>query len=296
MTQPTEHDPQTALLRDRYAQALSTGDGDEARRIAGDAIDRGLDPAAIYFRIFGPALTEIGEAWLRGELTIAAEHHATSITLRQIAYVGEAWRPKRKKPNGARAVVAAVEGEMHAVGVRMISDLFHMDGWEVADLGQDNPTDDLVEMVGERRPDLVILSLSRPDRIPEASRAAARLKALDHAPAVFVGGSGLSHGPRAASIPADLVSASPIEALRAARQIVGIAGGQATLHDHLSALGQRILELRKTRGWSQQELALRASLDRTYVSAVEKGRQNITIGAAVRIADALETSLSDLIG
>ncbi len=45
-----------------------------------------------------------------------------------------------------------------------------------------------------------------------------------------------------------------------------------------------------------QELALRASLDRTYVSAVEKGRQNIMIGAALRIADALNASLSDLIG
>lgn len=296
MTQPAEHHQQTALLKDRYAQALSAGDGDEARRIAGDSIDRGLDPATIYFRIFGPALNEIGDAWLRGELTIAAEHHATSITLRQIAYVSEAWRPKRREGNGAAVVVAAVEGEMHAVGARMIADLFHVDGWDVADLGQDNPTDDLVALVDERRPDLVVLSLSRPDRIPVAARAAARLKALDHAPAVFVGGPGLLDVPEAESIAADLVSASPLEALSAARQLVGIAGGRKTLDDHLSTMGSRILDLRRQRGWSQQELAVLASLDRTYISAVEKGRQNITIGAAVRIADALETTLSELIG
>ena len=296
MTQPAEHHQQTALLKDRYARALSSGDGDEARRIAGDAIDRGLDPATIYFRIFGPALNEIGDAWLRGELTIAAEHHATSITLRQIAYVGEVWRPKRREDNGAGVVVAAVEGEMHAVGARMISDLFHMDGWDVADLGQDNPTDDLVDLVEERRPDLVILSLSRPDRVPVAVSAAARLKALDRAPAVFVGGPGLPDVPGAESIAADLVSASPLEALSAARQLVGIAGGRKTLDDHLSTMGSRILDLRRQRGWSQQELASLASLDRTYISAVEKGRQNITIGAAVRIADALETTLSELIG
>ena len=291
-----DRDKRTALLRARYEQALMAGDGDEAQRVVQDAMDRGADPENIFFGILGPALVEVGRAWQRGQLSVSAEHHATSITLRQVSYVGQVWRPRRRRDNGAAVIVAAVEGELHSVGVRMIADLFDMDGWNVADLGPDNPTDDLVGLVSERRPDLVILSLSRPDRVPEAAGAAARLRALEQAPTVFVGGSGLADSAQRGEIDADLVTSSPVEALRAARQLIGIAKGHATLQDHLSTLGGRVLHLRGQRGWSQQELALRASLDRTYVSAVEKGRQNITIGAALRIADALGASLSDLIG
>jgi transcriptional regulator with XRE-family HTH domain len=41
---------------------------------------------------------------------------------------------------------------------------------------------------------------------------------------------------------------------------------------------------------------VRAELDRTYVSAVERGRQNLTLGAIMKLAGALETSLDDLLG
>ena len=290
-----EFEGQTALLRDRYLQALLKGDGIEAHRVVMDAMDRGADPTTIYLGILGPALVEIGNAWKGGKLSVAAEHHATSITLRQISYVGEVRRRSPRRDNGATVVVAAVAGEMHSVGVRMIADLFDFDGWNVVDLGPDNPTDDLVALVGERKPELVILSLSRRDRIPEAVKAVAMLKALDPGPAVFVGGPGASQEREQRAFDADLVSSSLEEALSGARQLLDITAGQVTLEDHLSSLGARVLELRGRRGWSQQELALRASLDRTYVSAVEKGKQNITIGAALRIADALDTSLSDLI-
>ena len=65
----------------------------------------------------------------------------------------------------------------------------------------------------------------------------------------------------------------------------------------LALPGRRPVPLfRRQRGRSRQELALRASLDHIYGSDVEKGRQNITIGATLRMADALGASLSDLIG
>ena len=290
-----EQHSQTALLRGRYTEALVKGDPGEAHRVVKDAMDRGIGQESIYFGMFAPALSEVGRAWQKGELNISAEHHATSITLQQIAYVGQVWRRRRKKGTGLKAVVAAVEGEMHSVAVRMIGDLFHMEGWEVTDLGQDNPTEDLVELVGERKADLVVLSLSHLDRIEAVIRAVEMLKGLETVPVVFVGGAVLSDVEQARRISADLVTSDPTEALKTAGRLFGLGRERVALQVHLTSLGQSVLELRKERGWSQQELAVRASLDRTYISAVEKGRQNITIGAAVRIADALGTSLSELI-
>ena len=284
---------QVALLRDRYVVALLTGDQREASRVVKDALDRGIEPMAIYVEVFHPAMEEVGNAWVSGELNIANGHLATSITLQQITYVRDAGG--RKPELGVTAVVASVEGEMHSVGTAVIASLFQMEGWDVSLLGQDTPTDDLVELVGARKPDLVMLSLALPDRIPVAGRAVTLLKSLDDAPVVIVGGAGVSSSHAATDIPADLITSAPEEAIRAASEIFGLKPERPTLEDHLSALGKRVQALRKEHAWSQQQLAVRAGLDRTYVSAVEQGKQNITIGAAMKFADAFDMPLSELV-
>ena len=239
-------------------------------------------------------MAEVGNAWHRGELNIATEHLAIQLTLQQSAYIRGLARRRRRI--GAEAVITAVEGEMHAVGARLIADLFYLEGWDVAFLGQNSPTSDLVEWVRERKPDLVILSLSQRDRIPIAREAAKMLKSLENAPLVFVGGAGISDPALRAEIPADLVSGDPLEAISVANRLLSVGEEPKTAADYLGALGRNVQQLRKQRGWSQQELAAKAGLDRAYLSTVEKGRQNITIGAAARIAAALDTSLSALIG
>ena len=281
------------LLRDRYAAALLSGDASEASRVVRDALDRGLEPALIYLEVLGPALSQVGEAWTRGDINIADEHLATSITMQQIAYVRDV--SPRRADLGAAVVIAAVEGEFHAVGSRMIADLFFMEGWDIAHLGENNPPEDLIQLVQDRAPDLVMLSLSHRDRLPAASKAAAMLKALDRPPAVFVGGRGLRPELDGEQMAADLVSSDPLQALQAAREIVGIKGQPLTLEVHLKSLGRHIQERRKARGWSQLELASRAGIDRTYLSTVEQGKQNVTIAAVLRIADALDTTLAQLI-
>ena len=294
MERPGERVKETALLRDRYTAALMAGDQSEAARVVADALDRGIEPAAIYLEMLAPALAEVGDAWARGELNIADEHLATSITLGEMASVRNAVR--RHDGLGASVMVAAVEGEEHAVAARMIADLFAIEGWDVAHLGENTPPEDLVAMARSRQADLVVLSLSHPDRLSAARRTVEMLKEMDEGPAVFVGGRGLPPAGTAGALPADFVSSDPLEALRTARELLGLDLGRLTLEGQLEALGRRVQELRKARGWSQQRLAAEAGLDRTYLGTVEQGRQNITIGAALRLADALEQTLPDLIG
>lgn len=58
-------------------------------------------------------------------------------------------------------------------------------------------------------------------------------------------------------------------------------------------VGQRMRELRKQKGISQEALANRAELDRTYVTDVENGRRNISIENLEKLIGALETELRD---
>ena len=58
--------------------------------------------------------------------------------------------------------------------------------------------------------------------------------------------------------------------------------------------GDKLRQIRKQKKISQEELAFRAKLHRTYVSDVERGSRNISIKNVEKIAKALDVSLPDL--
>ena len=63
----------------------------------------------------------------------------------------------------------------------------------------------------------------------------------------------------------------------------------------LKSFGNAINIERKAKGWSQEKLAELASLDRTYVSSVERGHRNISLINIVNLASALEVTVSSLL-
>lgn len=52
---------------------------------------------------------------------------------------------------------------------------------------------------------------------------------------------------------------------------------------------------RQDRGLSQEELADRAGVHRTYVGSVERAERNISIDSMERLAEALDLDVSDLL-
>ena len=62
----------------------------------------------------------------------------------------------------------------------------------------------------------------------------------------------------------------------------------------LVALGAAIRAARRERGVSQEELADRAKLDRSYMSSIERGQQNPGIVLILRVATALDMTATEL--
>lgn len=58
--------------------------------------------------------------------------------------------------------------------------------------------------------------------------------------------------------------------------------------------GERVRELRLARGLSQEELAFRASIHRTYLSGIERGKRNLSLKNIGAVAEALDVTLSEL--
>lgn len=53
--------------------------------------------------------------------------------------------------------------------------------------------------------------------------------------------------------------------------------------------------LRTGRGWSQEAVGARASLEPTYVSRVERGQENVTVQTLGKLAVVLEVHVSELL-
>ena len=60
-------------------------------------------------------------------------------------------------------------------------------------------------------------------------------------------------------------------------------------------LATRLRVLRAKLGWSQEELAERCGLHRTYIGAIERGERNVTLSTVHRIARAIGISSAELI-
>jgi transcriptional regulator with XRE-family HTH domain len=62
----------------------------------------------------------------------------------------------------------------------------------------------------------------------------------------------------------------------------------------LERFGNRVRQLRKARGFSQEAFADKCGLDRTYISGIERGKRNVALRNIEAIADALALSISEL--
>lgn len=58
-------------------------------------------------------------------------------------------------------------------------------------------------------------------------------------------------------------------------------------------VGKRIKELRNNLGISQEELADKANIHRTYIASLEVGKRNVSVVTLEKIVEALEVSLSE---
>tara|TARA_R110001599_G_scaffold153651_2_gene338966 strand:+ start:1451 stop:1687 length:237 start_codon:yes stop_codon:yes gene_type:complete len=65
-------------------------------------------------------------------------------------------------------------------------------------------------------------------------------------------------------------------------------------HPQLLLVGDRIREVRRAKGWSQEDFAHHMGMARSYYSGIERGRRNLAALNLIRIAKALEVEVGEL--
>jgi methanogenic corrinoid protein MtbC1 len=146
-----------AELANSYLDALLRGRRDIASRLILDQIQwKGAKVKDLYLYVFQKAQHEIGRLWQINQLSVAQEHYCTAATQMIMSQLYPYIFQTEK--NGKTLVATCVSGDLHEIGVRMVSDFFEMEGWDTFYLGANVPTSDFLKTLKERNADLALIS------------------------------------------------------------------------------------------------------------------------------------------
>ena len=155
-------------MLDGYLEPLLAGRRQECRELVTRALRLGADPARVYDKILWPAMERVDELFRDDRINIAAEHMATRIN-RALADQLQTRLP-RMDAKGKRVLVMCATDEPEELGGQMIADLFEADGWEVYFVGGGVPHDEILSMVGQVRPELLVVYGTQPSGVPDARK------------------------------------------------------------------------------------------------------------------------------
>jgi 5-methyltetrahydrofolate--homocysteine methyltransferase len=207
---------------DELYDAVVSGDDVAVRAITEQALARGVDALTLVDQHMSPAMAEVGRRFEAGdyfvpELLLSAR--AMKAGLERIRPVLAA---RGAEPAG-RVAIGTVEGDLHDIGKNLVSAMLEGAGFEVVDLGVNVKPEAFVEVVREKRINVVCMSALLTTTMLAMKRA---IDALDQAGLrgrvkILVGGAPVT--PQfAVEIGADGSGENAVEAVAAARKVLGL--------------------------------------------------------------------------
>ena len=200
------------------------GKRQEADTMVRKAMENGASITDLYLRVFEPVQYEIGRLWQMSQITVAQEHFCSAVvqrTMSQLYPMLFTGAPGRR-----RVVAACAGGELHEIGLRMVTDLLEANGWDTVYLGANVPVESVVKTVAAAPTALVAISATI---TPHLRDLITLIKALRSAPStshvpIMVGGYPFRVSSAvAARIGADGWAANASAAVRLANEI-GLRG------------------------------------------------------------------------
>lgn len=195
---PSFLDPREPLwpVASGYLAALIRGDRHEALQVILRALDSGVTIRDVYRNVFEPVQQEIGRLWQLNQISVAQEHFCTAATQQVMTQLygrifgGDASR-------GKRVVAMCVGGELHEIGLRIITDLLELSGWQTWYLGANVPPANAVQFCVEQKADVLLVSATLPPHLPGVAEVVRSFRARPELAGakVLVGGRAFRNAP-----------------------------------------------------------------------------------------------------
>jgi MerR family transcriptional regulator, light-induced transcriptional regulator len=144
------------ILAREYLNRLLEGNRRGASALVMNAIEQGATVRDLYLNVFEPSQREIGRLWQCNSLSVAQEHFCTAATQMIMSQLYP--RIFSSERNGLTLVATSISGELHEIGIRMVSDFLEMEGWDTFYVGANAPISSIVRTLKERSAHLLAIS------------------------------------------------------------------------------------------------------------------------------------------
>jgi MerR family transcriptional regulator, light-induced transcriptional regulator len=140
-------------MRRELGRVLEAHDLNKADELIGNNLVF-ASPEEIILQVIGPVLSDLGEAWVQGRISVQDEHLASNyLRQRLLTWLMAAPPPREIAP----LLLACAPGEWHEGGLLMLAVLLRRRGWPVEYLGQNVPFKDLAHFIDQINPSALIL-------------------------------------------------------------------------------------------------------------------------------------------
>ena len=120
----------------------------------------------MYLQILQPSQYQLGFLWQTGKITVAQEHYATALTQTIMAGLYPRIFAGGKKRRKGTVLSACAPGELHEIGLQMVTDLLEMEGWDTYYLGANLPVHQVCGELERRGAQLLCLSATILPHVP----------------------------------------------------------------------------------------------------------------------------------
>lgn len=153
-----------AKLLDQYMDPLLRGNRATCRDLVLSALDNGLSAKSLYDGLLFPAMQRVESMYREDRINRVSEHMAVRINRTVADHVQT--RLDRKPALNKRILITCAHDEPEEFSAQMVADLFEADGWEVYFVGGGIARDEVAELVGQLRPNTLLIFGSKPSDAP----------------------------------------------------------------------------------------------------------------------------------
>jgi methanogenic corrinoid protein MtbC1 len=163
-----------------YLEPLLNGDRNACRIVIDNASAGGIDAYDLLTQLIWPTMELLQALYKEDRITITNLNLATRLN-RSLADQLSG-KLKRRDPNGRKALIFCGNAEPEELGGQLCADFFEVDGWTVRFAGGGVPDDEVLRLIGDERPELLVMFGTLPTGIPAVRKLIDYLREVNSCP------------------------------------------------------------------------------------------------------------------
>jgi methanogenic corrinoid protein MtbC1 len=163
-----------------YLEPLLTGDRSACRSVIDNASASGISAYDLLTQLIWPTMELLQSLYRDDRITITNLNLATRLNRSLSDQLSG--KLEREEPNGRKALIFCGNAEPEELGGQLCAELFEVDGWTVRFAGGGVPDDEVLRLIGDERPELLVMFGTLPAGVPAVRKLIDYLREVNSCP------------------------------------------------------------------------------------------------------------------